>query len=80
MPALGAVPGLRALTFNSTSHTFGVSVGPLAGTGIPLAGPAAAKTYTLSLRLVIPTASGPQVFITSIDLRRSSPISKTWTK
>jgi len=80
MPVAGSVSGLRGLIFNQATHVFSISVGPLAGTGIPLAGVSAAKTCTIQLRIVVPTAAGTQVFLSQVDLHRSISTSTTWSK
>jgi hypothetical protein len=74
------INGLAALSIDNNKHTMTLITTELAGTGLPQAGTNAPTKADTRVTISIPTATGPMIFETTIELLRSAPTSTTWKR
>lgn len=75
----GSHPKWSAFVLSASRGSFQIASQPLDALGVPPAGdPATAHDFRV--RVVVPTANGPIVFETTIEVLRSSPASRVWSR
>lgn len=75
----GAHPALLKFVLDTKKKAFQIATAALPGTGVPPAGDPA-TAHDLLMRLAVPTAGGPLVFETTVEILRSAPTSTTWKR
>ena len=78
--ALGAVPGLERFWLSNAKRGFKIRVTDPSPTAVPRAAGDGPTSAELPVRLEGPTADGPLVYDTVVELRRASPVSKRWKR
>ena len=73
------VPGLLKFQISNAKRKYVLATGTLTGTGIPDAG-SGGTTFGLRIEIRVPTASGMQILLTTVELRRAGASSKKWKR
>ncbi len=77
---LGAVAGLTRLVYTNRKRMIILATSELGDLGIPAAGPGAPAVHPLPVVIEIDTTDGPVRFETVVELRRTSPTSRRWSR
>ncbi|GEM_PF-1237430 len=72
--------GITGFSLDNRKHTFVLSASKVAGTGIPLSGPAAPAAHRLQIQLQVPTADGVLVFDSIVEILRRSGGTRAWQR
>ncbi|MCX7001654.1 MAG: ice-binding family protein [bacterium] len=72
--------GITGFSLDNRKHTFVLSACKVAGTGIPLSGPAAPAAHRLQIQLQVPTADGVLVFDSIVEILRRSGATRAWKR
>jgi PKD repeat protein len=78
--ALGAVPGLERFWLSNAKRGFKIRVTDPSPNAIPRAAGDGPTTDEMPVRIEGPTANGPLVYDTVVELVRASPLSKRWKR
>ncbi len=77
---LGVVSGLAKFSISNVKHAFRLTTGSLNATGVPLAGPGAAISHRVQIKVEVPTANGPALYDTTVELKRPVDTATKWKR